>query len=47
MMTNVIACIDGSKATRAVSDASGWAAMQLNAPVTLLHVLDKSACGKS
>jgi nucleotide-binding universal stress UspA family protein len=43
MMTNVIACIDGSKATLAVCDASGWAAMQLNAPVTLLHVLDKSA----
>ena len=42
-MTNVIACIDGSKATLAVCDASGWAATQLNAPVTLLHVLDKSA----
>ncbi|MGX9460278.1 universal stress protein [Shewanella sp. A14] len=42
MMTNVIACIDGSKATLAVCDASGWAAMQLSAPVTLLHVLDKS-----
>nr|WP_240778420.1 universal stress protein [Shewanella polaris] len=42
MMKYVIACIDGSKATLAVCDASGWAAMQLNAPVTLLHVLDKS-----
>jgi len=42
-MTNVIACIDGSKATLAVCDASGWAAEQLTAPVTLLHVLDKSA----
>ncbi|MCL1089121.1 universal stress protein [Shewanella profunda] len=42
-MTNVIACIDGSKATLAVCDASGWAALQLDAPVTLLHVLDKSA----
>ncbi|MGI2170209.1 universal stress protein [Shewanella sp. MF05960] len=41
-MTNVIACIDGSKATLAVCDASGWAAKQLDAPVTLLHVLDKS-----
>ncbi|QDE33122.1 MULTISPECIES: universal stress protein [Shewanella] len=41
-MKYVIACIDGSKATLAVCDASGWAAMQLNAPVTLLHVLDKS-----
>jgi len=42
-MTNVIACIDGSKATLAVCDASSWAATQLDAPVTLLHVLDKSA----
>ena len=42
-MTNVIACIDGSKATLAVCDASSWAANQLYAPVTLLHVLDKSA----
>lgn len=41
-MTNVIACIDGSKATLAICDASGWAAQQLDAPVTLLHVLDKS-----
>lgn len=41
-MTNVIACIDGSKATLAVCDASSWAANQLDAPVTLLHVLDKS-----
>ncbi|MGL5046039.1 MAG: universal stress protein [Shewanella sp.] len=42
-MTNVIACIDGSKVTLAVCDASSWAAQQLDAPVTLLHVLDKSA----
>ncbi|MCU8104696.1 universal stress protein [Shewanella sp. SM101] len=42
-MTNVIACIDGSKVTLAVCDASGWAAQQLDASVTLLHVLDKSA----
>jgi hypothetical protein len=42
-MTNVIACIDRSKATLAVCDGSGWAAEQLNVPVTLLHVLDKSA----
>jgi len=42
-MTNVIACIDGSNVTPAVCDASGWAANQLDAPVTLLHVLDKSA----
>ncbi|MBS0043164.1 universal stress protein [Shewanella sp. M16] len=42
-MTNVIACIDGSKVTLAVCDASSWAAQQLDAPVTLLHVLNKSA----
>lgn len=42
-MTNVIACIDGSKATLAVCDASSWAAQQLDTLVTLLHVLDKSA----
>ncbi|MCT8988483.1 universal stress protein [Shewanella phaeophyticola] len=41
-MTNVIACIDGSKATLAVCNASVWAATQMDAPVTLLHVLDKS-----
>ena len=41
-MTNVIACIDGSKVTLAVCDASSWAAQLLDAPVTLLHVLDKS-----
>lgn len=42
-MTNVIACIDGSKATLSVCDASAWAALRLDAPVTLLHVLDKSS----
>ncbi|MCU8044940.1 MULTISPECIES: universal stress protein [unclassified Shewanella] len=42
-MTNVIACIDGSKVTLAVCDASSWAAQQLDTSVTLLHVLDKSA----
>ena len=41
-MTNVIACIDGSKAMLSVCDASAWAALRLDAPVTLLHVLDKS-----
>lgn len=42
-MTNVIACIDGSKAMLSVCDASAWAALRLDAPVTLLHVLDKSS----
>ena len=42
-MTNVIACIDGSKAMLSVCDARAWAALRLDAPVTLLHVLDKSS----
>ncbi|MCC5796545.1 MAG: universal stress protein [Methylophaga sp.] len=41
-MTKVIACIDGSKAATAVCDAAAWASQQLNAPVQLLHVLDKT-----
>lgn len=39
-MSQVIACIDGSAATVAVCDYSAWAAMQLDAPLLLLHVLD-------
>ncbi|RWU09199.1 universal stress protein [Pseudidiomarina gelatinasegens] len=40
-MTNVVACIDGSKATAAVCDYAAWASLQLQAPLTLLHVLDQ------
>ncbi|WP_417659055.1 universal stress protein [Pseudidiomarina sp.] len=40
-MTNVVACIDGSKATAAVCDYAAWASLQLQAPLTLLHVLDE------
>lgn len=36
----VLACIDGSKSTPAVCDYSAWASRQLQAPLTLLHVLD-------
>ncbi len=39
-MTNVVGCIDGSAAATAVCDYSAWAALQLDAPLTLLHVLD-------
>ncbi|PTB87697.1 universal stress protein UspA [Pseudidiomarina aestuarii] len=39
-MSQVIACIDGSATTVAVCDYSAWAAMQLDAPLLLLHVLD-------
>jgi nucleotide-binding universal stress UspA family protein len=41
-MTNVIACIDGSKAATAVCDYAAWASQRLSAPLTLLHVLDHS-----
>ncbi|WP_275097991.1 universal stress protein [Sedimenticola hydrogenitrophicus] len=41
--TNVIACIDGTKVSTAVSDYAAWASLQLAAPLILLHVLDKSA----
>ncbi|WP_417666277.1 universal stress protein [Pseudidiomarina sp.] len=40
-MTSVVACIDGSKATAAVCDYAAWASLQLQAPLTLLHVLDE------
>ena len=40
-MTNVMACIDNSQSSLAVCDYAAWASQQLNAPLTLLHVLDK------
>ncbi|MFO8023867.1 universal stress protein [Thiohalophilus sp.] len=41
-MPNVIACIDGTEVSTAVSDCAAWASLQLDAPLVLLHVLDKS-----
>ncbi|ODC03176.1 universal stress protein UspA [Terasakiispira papahanaumokuakeensis] len=41
-MSNVIACIDGSSMAPGVCDAASWASQQLNCPLSLLHVLDKS-----
>lgn len=41
-MTKIIACIDGSSAAEAACDAAAWASQRLNAPLDLLHVLDKS-----
>lgn len=41
-MTNVIACIDGSAATASICDYAAWSALRLDAPLTLLHVLDHS-----
>lgn len=42
-MTKVIACIDGTQVSTAVSDYSAWASLRMAAPLLLLHVLDKSA----
>ncbi|MEZ0148602.1 MAG: universal stress protein [Candidatus Reddybacter sp.] len=41
-MNKVIACIDGSSAAGSVCDYAAWVASRLEAPLTLLHVLDKS-----
>jgi nucleotide-binding universal stress UspA family protein len=41
-MSNVIACIDGTDVSSAVSDYAAWASLRLEAPLVLLHVLDKS-----
>lgn len=39
-MTHVMACIDGSSASPTVCDYATWASRRLDAPLTLLHVLD-------
>lgn len=41
-MSKIIACIDGSPAALAVCAAAAWAQQQLDAPLQLLHVLEKS-----
>lgn len=41
-MSKVIACIDGSAAAGAVCDAAAWSALRLEAPLVLMHVLEKS-----
>ena len=40
-MNTVLACIDGSPQAAAVCDYAAWASLQLDAPLTLLHVLDQ------
>jgi nucleotide-binding universal stress UspA family protein len=40
-MNTVLACIDGSPQAAAVCDCAAWASLQLDAPLTLLHVLDQ------
>ena len=41
-MKNIIACIDGSPMTLATCEASAWIASKINAPLVLLHALDKT-----
>lgn len=41
-MTDIIACIDGSRSAPAVCDYAAWASRQLDAPLVLLHVLDRA-----
>ncbi|WP_445398874.1 universal stress protein [Zobellella sp. An-6] len=42
MITQLMACIDGSRQAGAVCDLASWASLRLSAPLTLLHVLDQS-----
>ena len=39
---NVVACVDGTKNATAVTDMAAWAALAMQAPLEILHVLDKS-----
>ncbi len=41
-MKNIVACIDGSSISTAVCDAGAWASQRMDAPLQLLHVLDKT-----
>lgn len=41
-VANVVACIDPSPYADAVSDYAIWAAQQLQAPLTVLHAIDKA-----
>ncbi|MDT8388126.1 MAG: universal stress protein [Thiogranum sp.] len=41
-MNKVTACIDGTNISPAVCDYAAWASLHLDAPLTFLHVLDKS-----
>jgi len=41
-MKKITACIDGSALSTSVCDAAAWASKQLDAPLKLLHVLEKT-----
>lgn len=40
-MSKILACLDGSAVSAAVCDFAAWAGTTLDAPLTLLHVLDQ------
>ncbi|MDR6355110.1 hypothetical protein Q3H58_001781 [Pseudomonas psychrotolerans] len=40
-MSKILACLDGSAVSAAVCDFAAWAGTALDAPLTLLHVLDQ------
>lgn len=42
MMSKVIACVDGSSGTHSVCDYAAWFSKKLDAPLELLHVIEKS-----
>ncbi|HCB38725.1 MAG TPA: universal stress protein UspA, partial [Gammaproteobacteria bacterium] len=39
---HITACVDGSAISTAVCDTAAWASHVLDAPLSLLHVLEKS-----
>ncbi|WP_396587819.1 universal stress protein [Bermanella sp. R86510] len=41
-MNMITACIDGSAISTSVCDAAAWAGLRLDAPLKLLHVLEKT-----
>ncbi|RDL43129.1 universal stress protein [Marinomonas piezotolerans] len=42
-MENILACVDGSSQTQNILEASAWVANKLDAPLVLLHALEKTA----
>jgi nucleotide-binding universal stress UspA family protein len=43
MMQKIMACIDGSNYSLAVCDGAAWASLQLETPLTFVHVISKGA----
>lgn len=40
-MSHVVACVDGSNIARSVCQAAAWVSLRLDAPLRLLHVLER------